>query len=124
MIVVDTNVWARAFLADHVGQSSRARQALAHARSKEGVFVPLVVVADLSWVLRAAGWDRERVLRTLESLLRTRGVTPEAPELVQAAVDVDLHGVNAPDAVLLDCEPGKRPRRSGPRAAGRARPGA
>ena len=29
MIVVDTNVWARAFLRDHPDQSPRARQALA-----------------------------------------------------------------------------------------------
>ena len=56
MIVVDTNIWARALLGDHPGQSSRARQALAAARGKAGVFVPIVVLAELSWVLRAARW--------------------------------------------------------------------
>jgi predicted nucleic-acid-binding protein len=92
VIVADTNVWARAFLGDHPDQSPRARQALAAARSKEGVFVPLLVLAELSWVLRAARWDRERVLKTLESLLHTRGVTPEAPELAQAAIDATRAG--------------------------------
>lgn len=92
MIVVDTNIWARALLGDDPRQSSRARQALAAARSKEGVFVPLVVHAELSWVLRAARWERERVLKALESLLHTRGVTTEAPPVVQAAVDATRKG--------------------------------
>jgi predicted nucleic-acid-binding protein len=92
VIVVDTNVWARAFLGDDPGQSPRARQALAAARRKEGVFVPLVVLAELSWVLRSARWDRDRVLKTIESLLRTRGVTAEAPDVAQAAVDAARRG--------------------------------
>ncbi len=92
MIVVDTNVWARALLGDDEAQSSRARQSLAAARTREGVFVPVVVLAELSWVLRAARWERGRVLNALESLLRTRGVTTETPQLVQAAVDATREG--------------------------------
>jgi predicted nucleic-acid-binding protein len=87
VIVVDTNVWARAILGDDPGQSSRARQALANARRKDGVFVPLVALAELSWVLRSAGWRRERVLGALEGLLHTRGVTVEVPHVAQAAID-------------------------------------
>ena len=92
MIVADTNIWARAFLGDDPGQSPRARQALASARSKHGVFVPLVVLAELSWVLRAARWERERILKTLESLLHTRGVTTESPQVAQAAIDATRKG--------------------------------
>jgi predicted nucleic-acid-binding protein len=92
VIVVDTNVWARALLGDDPRQSPRARQALAAARTREGVFVPLVVLAELSWVLRAARWERDRVLKALESLLHTRGVTTEAPHLVEAAVDATRSG--------------------------------
>lgn len=92
MIVADTNLWARAFLRDDPSQSPRARQALAAARSREGVFVPLVVFAELSWVLRAARWERARVLDTLESLLRTRGVAPESPQVVQSAIDASRKG--------------------------------
>ena len=92
MIVVDTNIWARAFLGDDPGQSSRARQALAAARGKDGVFVPIIVLAELSWVLRAARWERERILKTIESLLHTRGVTTETPQVVQAAIDATRKG--------------------------------
>ncbi len=92
MIVVDTNIWARALLGDHPGQSSRARQALAAVRRREGVFVPVVVLAELSWVLRAARWERERILKALESLLHTRGVTTEDPQVVQAAIDATRKG--------------------------------
>lgn len=92
MIVADTNIWARALLGDDPAQSPRARQALAGARGREGVFVPLVVLAELSWVLRAARWERDRVLKAIESLLRTRGVTPESPQLVQAAIEATRRG--------------------------------
>jgi predicted nucleic-acid-binding protein len=87
VIVADTNVWARSFLGDEPRQSIRARKALATARNHEGVFIPLVVMAELSWVLRSAGWERVRVLKTVESLLHTRGVTSESPQLVQEAID-------------------------------------
>lgn len=92
MIVADTNVWARAFLGDDPRQCPRARKALAAARTREGVFVPLVVMAELSWVLRGAKWERERVLKTLDSLLQTRGVVPEAPHLVRQAIDKTREG--------------------------------
>jgi len=51
MLTADTNVWARALLNDDQTQTKKARSALAHARSADGVFVPLIVFAELSWVL-------------------------------------------------------------------------
>ena len=47
-------------------------------------FLPLIVLAELSWVLRTR-WAADRVLATLETLLRTRGVTVEAPDLARHA---------------------------------------
>jgi predicted nucleic-acid-binding protein len=85
VIVADTNVWARAFLNDDAAQAQRARRALADARSKGGVFLPLIILAELSWVLRSR-WSAERVLTTLESLLRTRGVTVESTDLARQAL--------------------------------------
>ncbi|MGC2636028.1 MAG: PIN domain-containing protein [Acidobacteriaceae bacterium] len=85
MIVADTDVWARALLNDDAAQAQRARRALADARSKGGVFLPLIVLAELSWVLRSR-WAADRVLTTLESLLHTRGVTVEAADLAQKAI--------------------------------------
>ena len=91
MIVADTNVWARAYLNDDAAQARKARKALVEARSKGGVFVPLIVMAELAWVLRAR-WQRERVLGALENLLRTRGVTVESSALVQEALEASRAG--------------------------------
>ena len=91
MIVADTNLWARAFLNDDASQSRKARKALAEARSKGGVFVPLIVMAELAWVLRGK-WERDRVLSTLESLLLTRGVTVESPTLALNALVATREG--------------------------------
>lgn len=91
MIVADTNVWARAYLNDDEAQAKKARQALMEARSKGGVFVPLIVLAELAWVLRGR-WDRNRVLNTLESLLQTRGVVVESPILAHEAIEAARQG--------------------------------
>ena len=91
MVVADTNLWARAFLNDDVSQSRKARKALAEARSKGGVFVPRIVMAELAWVL-GGKWERDRVLSTLESLLLTRGVTVESPTLALNALTATREG--------------------------------
>jgi len=91
MMVADTKVWARAYLNDDTTQAQKARKALAEARSKGGVFVPLIVLAELAWVLRGK-WDRSRILSTLESLLQTRGVVVESPALVRDALGATREG--------------------------------
>jgi predicted nucleic-acid-binding protein len=91
MIVADTNLWARAFLNDDKSQSRKARKALVEARSKGGLFVPLIVVAELAWVLRGK-WERDRVLSTLESLLLTRGVPVEFTSLALNALKAAREG--------------------------------
>jgi predicted nucleic-acid-binding protein len=91
MLAADTNVWARAYLNDDAAQASKARSALAQARSEEGVFVPLLVLAELSWVLRSR-WERERVLKTIEGLLQTNGVSVEHPALARRALEATHKG--------------------------------
>lgn len=91
MIAADTNVWARAYLNDDAAQSGKSRSALAAARSTDGIFVPLLVLAELSWVLRGR-WDRERVLSTIENLLRTRGVVVESPTQAWRALEASRKG--------------------------------
>ncbi len=91
MIAADTNVWSRAYLNDDPAQSGKSRSALAEARSADGVFVPLLVLAELSWVLRGR-WARERVLSTIENLLRTRGVVIESPTLAWRALEASRKG--------------------------------
>lgn len=91
MLTADTNVWARALLNDEPAQTRRARSALAQARTADGVFVPLIVLAELSWVLRGR-WARDRVLNALDGLLRARGVTVESPGLVRKALEAARNG--------------------------------
>jgi len=86
MVTADTNIWARALLNDDQAQTKKARSALAQARSQDGVFIPLLVLAELSWVLRGR-WEKERVLDALEGLLRARGVTVESPGLARKVLD-------------------------------------
>ena len=91
MVSADTNVWARAYLNDEPAQARKARAALAAARSAGGVFVPLLVLAELSWVLRGR-WDRARVLDTIEGLLQTKGVTVESAAVAWKALEACRKG--------------------------------
>lgn len=91
MLAADTNVWARALLNDDQAQTRKARSALAQARSADGVFVPLIVLAELSWVLRGR-WVRERVLNALDGLLRARGVVVESPTVARNALQSARNG--------------------------------
>ena len=93
VIAADTNVWARAYLNDDPVETRKSRSALAAARSAGGVFVPLLVLAELSWVLRGR-WERERVLSTIESLLQTRGVVVESPALAWRALEASRKGAD------------------------------
>ena len=91
MVAADTNVWARAYLNDEPTQARKARAALAEARSAGGVFVPLLVLAELSWVLRGR-WERGRVLDAIEGLLQTRGVTVESAGVAWKALEACRKG--------------------------------
>ena len=91
MIVADTNIWARAYLRDDPIQTPQAHKLLAEVQNADGVFVPLVVLAELAWVLRAK-WKRESILATFEDLLGAHGVIVEAPAVVEAAIDATREG--------------------------------
>jgi predicted nucleic-acid-binding protein len=59
VIAADTNVWARAHLNDDVAQAVKARLVIEAECQRGGVFVPLIVLAELFWVLRSR-WKKER----------------------------------------------------------------
>lgn len=87
MVGFDTNVLARVLVGDEPTQTRKAEQAfLRHARG-DGVFVSLVVLAELAWVL-SIGYELDRVTvhERLAKLVRTRGVFVESLELVQEAL--------------------------------------
>ena len=85
MMAADTNVWARACLNDDVAQAGKARSAIEAGCRQGGVFIPLIVLAELFWVLRSR-WKKDKVLQTLGHLLETDGVVVEAPALVAKAL--------------------------------------
>jgi predicted nucleic-acid-binding protein len=91
VIVADTNVWARAYLRDDAAQTPKAQRLLAEAQASGGVFVPLVVLAELAWVLRAK-WKRESILATFEELLSAHGVTVEAAAIARSAINAAREG--------------------------------
>jgi predicted nucleic-acid-binding protein len=85
MMAADTNVWARAYLNDDDTQTRKARVAIKTACEADGIFVPLLVLAELAWVLRGR-WERERVLHTLEEILTTDGVFVESRAVAERAL--------------------------------------
>lgn len=91
MIAPDTNVWARAYLNDDEAQARKARTAIEAACSGGGVFVPLIVLAELYWVLKTK-WTRERTLDTIERLLATDGVVTESSTLAARALEESRAG--------------------------------
>lgn len=62
------------------------RAFLEHAKG-QGIFVSMVVLAEVTWVLSAAyEWDRATIHDRLSRLVRTRGVILEELELVEGAL--------------------------------------
>jgi predicted nucleic-acid-binding protein len=86
VVACDTNVLARAILGDDPRQSLLARRSLTDAASREGVFVPTVVLVELVWVLEGAGLDRTALAAAVETLLAARGVTVERADVALDAV--------------------------------------
>jgi len=91
MLAADTNVWARAYLNDDARQARQAREAIEVACEGEGIFVPLLVVAELCWVL-AGAWEKERVLDTLEHIFSTDGVIVESHAVAEQALKESRSG--------------------------------
>ncbi len=102
MLAADTNVWARACLNDDTRQAQRARTAIAEACATDGIFVPLLVLAELFWVL-AGVWEKERVLDTLEHIFNTDGVTVESHALAERALkDLRMGGAGFADRLIAE----------------------
>jgi len=103
VVALDTNVLVRVLVGDDPVQTKRAERSFAkHARG-EGIFLSLVVLAEVAWVLGAAyDWDRATIHERLTRLVRTRGVSLESLELVQAALDdYETGEADLPDYLIL-----------------------
>ncbi len=93
MAAFDTNVIVRVLVGDDPAQTRQAERAFSAHAAGDGVFVSLVVLAEVSWVLGSTyAWDRGTIHAHLSRLLRTEGVVVEEIELVQAALDAYASG--------------------------------
>lgn len=93
MVAFDTNVIVRLLVGDDPAQTKKAEKAFLEHTADAGVFVSLVVIAEVAWVLDAAyEWDRTTIHARLQRLVRTRNVRVEELELVEAALDEYAQG--------------------------------
>ncbi len=103
MVAFDTNIIVRVLVGDDPIQTKKAEKAfVAHAKG-DGVFLSLVVVAEVGWVLTSAyQWDRATVHERVTRLVRTRGIVVEELELVEHALDEYRAGkANLADYLIL-----------------------
>ena len=104
MIAVDTNILAR-FYVDDPNDPEAARQrpiARAIMTNSPSLFVPLTVVLELEWVLRAFyRFEPAQIVRVLEHLLGLGHVNTEESERVAAALPLTADGMDVADALHL-----------------------
>ncbi len=104
MIALDTKVLAR-FYVDDPGDPEAAKQRPIARRviiESPSLFVPLTVILELEWVLRAFyGFDAPRIINVFEHLLGLAHVNTEEAERVAAALPLAVQGMDFADALHL-----------------------
>ncbi|HUW98981.1 MAG TPA: type II toxin-antitoxin system VapC family toxin [Acidiferrobacter sp.] len=104
MIAVDTNILARFYVDDKADPEAAVQRPIAHrllTKSAE-IFVPLTVILELEWVLRAFyGFAAEDFVRVIRHLLGLPNVSVEEwPRIVDALV-WHTEGLDFADALHL-----------------------
>lgn len=104
MIALDTNILAR-FYVDDPGDPGAAKQrpiAYRVMTESPSLFVPITVVLELEWVLRAFyAFDAPQVIRVFEHLLGLAHVNTEEAGRVAAALPLTEQGMDFADALHL-----------------------
>ena len=91
MVGFDTNVLIRVLAGDDPAQTKKAEKAFVTHATGDGVFVSLVVLAEIGWVLATAyDWPRATIHARVRQLVRTRGVAVEDLALVEEALAGNL----------------------------------
>jgi predicted nucleic-acid-binding protein len=101
MRTLDTNVVVRLLIGDDPIQTPIAERAFLDAIAGGGVYIPDVVLAEVGWVLRGYGLDRESRYALLERLVRTRGVVVDDIDAVIDALEQFRHGSDLADQLIL-----------------------
>ncbi|HRD75991.1 MAG TPA: type II toxin-antitoxin system VapC family toxin [Hyphomicrobiaceae bacterium] len=98
MIAVDTSVVVRVIVKDDDKQAARARRLL----ETRSVLLPVSVVLESEWVLRAAyRLDRQVIAAALRGFCGLDNVTVSEPEVIAAALDLYEQGLDLADAIHL-----------------------
>jgi len=101
MRTLDTNVVVPLLIGDDPIQTPIAERAFLAAIAGGGVYIPDVVLAEVGWVLRGYGLDREARYALLERLVRTRGVVVDDIDAVIDALEQFRHGSDLADQLIL-----------------------
>lgn len=99
MIGLDTNVLVRYIMQDDAKQAASASRLVESLTDSAG-FIPLIVIAELSWVLSSAySLSREQLAEALEGVLRSKEWMVEKADIVWQAVRLFQSG----SADFADC---------------------
>lgn len=111
MRALDTNVIARFYVDDPSDPEAASQRPLARKVFEEtgALFVPVTVILELEWVLRAFyGFEGEDFAKVLNHLCGLRHVTVETQPAVMDALAAYLKGLDFADALHLrasrECE--------------------
>jgi predicted nucleic-acid-binding protein len=104
MIALDTNILARFYVDDPVDPEAARQRPIARRILAESpmLFVPLTVVLELEWVLRAFyGFAAEDFARAVKHLLGLPNVSVEAWQRIADALVWHTEGLDFADALHL-----------------------
>ncbi|OGB33963.1 MAG: nucleotide-binding protein [Burkholderiales bacterium RIFCSPLOWO2_12_FULL_61_40] len=104
MIALDTNILARFYVDDPADPEAEKQRPIAHRLLTETkqVFVPITVVLELEWVLRAFyGFAADDFGRVVHHLLGLANVTVEEWARVTDALALHKDGLDFADALHL-----------------------
>lgn len=104
MIALDTNILARFYVDDPADPEAARQRPIAYEilTSRPSLFVPVTVVLELEWVLRAFyRFEAANVIQVLEHLLGLANVNVEESSRVAKALDLLGQSMDFADALHL-----------------------
>jgi predicted nucleic-acid-binding protein len=104
MIALDTNILARFYVEDPSDPEAAKQRPIARRIMTESpsLFVPITVILELEWVLRAFyRFDPAQIVCVFEHLLGLKHVITEEAERVIAALPLAAEGMDFADALHL-----------------------
>lgn len=102
--MIDTNILARFYVEDPGDPEAAKQRPIAYEilTNRPSLFVPLTVVLELEWVLRAFyRFEAADVIQVLEHLLGLANINVEESERIGKALDLLAQGMDFADALHL-----------------------